>query len=403
MSHLLINRSPDLKRLRDEGFEIEIRSGFLLVHNVPYVNSTREIRFGTLATELTLAGQRTARPSTHVALFAGEYPCRQDGFKITQIEHQSLNTNLGGGLIAKFSFSNKPEDGYRDYYHKMTRYIDILSHPARSIDSGVMAQNFKVITVTAEESVFKYLDTASSRCGIIGVSEKLKGWRIGIVGLGGTGSYVLDLMAKTPVNEIHLFDGDFFLQHNAFRAPGAPTIEELDKHQLKVDYFAKLYSNMRANIFPHGAFINETNVDSLREMDFVFLCIDGGASKRLIIETLESARKSFIDVGMGIELIEERASLNGVLRVTSSTEDKRDHIRGKNRISFTELSGHNDYDQNIQVADLNSLNAALAVIKWKKLCGFYIDQKGECHSTYSINDNLLTSSDLMHEKQNIAA
>ena len=48
------------------------------------------------------------------------------------------------------------------------------------------------------------------------------------MGLGGTGSYVLDLVAKTPVWEIHLFDGDAFLQHNAFRSPGAPSLDELE-------------------------------------------------------------------------------------------------------------------------------------------------------------------------------
>jgi hypothetical protein len=37
-------------------------------------------------------------------------------------------------------------------------------------------------------------------------------------GLGGTGSYILDLVSKTPVNEILLFDSDDFLQHNAFRS-----------------------------------------------------------------------------------------------------------------------------------------------------------------------------------------
>jgi tRNA A37 threonylcarbamoyladenosine dehydratase len=51
---------------------------------------------------------------------------------------------------------------------------------------------------------------------------------------GGTGSYVLDFVAKTPVKEIHLFDGDIFDQHNAFRAPGAPSGEELEQRLKKV-------------------------------------------------------------------------------------------------------------------------------------------------------------------------
>ena len=70
-------------------------------------------------------------------------------------------------------------------------------------------------------AVFHYLDTASSRAEIRVASAKLAIERLAIVGIGGTGSYVLDLIAKTPVREIHLYDGDVFLNHNGFRAPGA--------------------------------------------------------------------------------------------------------------------------------------------------------------------------------------
>lgn len=54
------------------------------------------------------------------------------------------------------------------------------------------------------------------RANINFINDKFKGMRIGIIGLGGTGSY-LDLVAKTPVDEILLFDDDEFLLHNAFR------------------------------------------------------------------------------------------------------------------------------------------------------------------------------------------
>ena len=89
MSQRLISRSPDLKRLRDEGYDLEIRSGHLLVKDVPYVNSRREIKRGILVSTLTMAGDVTTRPDNHVAYFMGEHPCREDGKEIEQIKNES--------------------------------------------------------------------------------------------------------------------------------------------------------------------------------------------------------------------------------------------------------------------------------------------------------------------------
>jgi hypothetical protein len=94
---------------------------------------------------------------------------------------------------------------------------------------------------------------------------------------------------------------------------------------------------------------------------------------------------------MGIELVDE--SLIGVLRVTTSTKSKREHVRRKNRIAFTGDGHENVYSRNIQIAELNALNAALAVIKWKKLCGFYVDQEKEHFSAYTIDGNNLVNED----------
>ena len=95
MSQQLINRSSDLSQLRDDGFNIEVRGNHLLVNDVPYLNSQREVRYGTLISELTLAGDVTTTPGTHVAFFVGEHPCNKDGTEMQKIKHQSKNTALG--------------------------------------------------------------------------------------------------------------------------------------------------------------------------------------------------------------------------------------------------------------------------------------------------------------------
>ncbi len=392
MSQQLISRSPDLKQLRDEGYDIEVRSTFLLIKNVPYVNCNKEIKFGTLVSELTLAGDVTTTPSTHAAYFVGDHPCRKDGAEISQIKNQSGDQTLDKDLVVNHIFSSKPTSGgYKDYYVKMTTYVAIISGPAQSIDSSVTATTFPVIEPAEEESVFNYFDTASSRAGINVVTRKLELGKIGIVGAGGTGSYVLDLVAKTPVREIHLFDGDKFSNHNAFRSPGAPSIDELRSEPKKVVYFKERYSLMHRHIIAHDCYIEASNVDQLLGMEFVFLCLDKGTAKKPIVEKLEELRIPFIDVGMGVELIDE--ALIGVLRVTTSTAERREHVRDKKRISFSDGPGNNDYSRNIQIADLNALNAALAVIKWKKLFGVYLDFEKEHYSTYTIDGNKLINED----------
>jgi hypothetical protein len=389
MSHALISRSPDLKRLRDEGYDVEIRYAHLLLKDVPYVNSRCEVKRGILVSELTMAGEVTGPPSTHVASFSGEYPCNRDGRAIEQIRHQSSHVQLGEALVVQHSFSSKPvpEGRYADYYEKMTTYAAILSSPACALNPSVTPRTHPVIPTDGDDSIFRYLDTASSRAKIGMVTSRIALAKIAIVGLGGTGAYVLDLIAKTPVKEIHLFDDDTFYSHNAFRAPGAASVEELNAAPRKVSYFRRVYSKMRSGILAHEYAINVRNVAELLGMDFVFLCADPGEGKKAIVDALSTSRIPFVDVGMGVELVD--GSLRGILRVTTSTPNQRAHVAA--RVSLSDAGRKDEYDQNIQIADLNALNAALAVIKYKKLFGFYVDLDREHHSTYTLDGNQLTN------------
>lgn len=393
MSQQLISRNRDLKLLRDEGYDVEIRSGYLVIHDVPYVNSAKEVKRGVLVSELTMSGDLTAKPNNHVALFSGEQPCNCNGTVIQKIMHQANDTRIDESLTVNRSFSSKPKSGgYKDFYDKMTTYIAILASQAQAIDPEVTAKTFPVIPDDDDESVFEYLDTASSRADIAIVTKKLEMDRVAIIGLGGTGSYVLDFVAKTPVKNIELFDGDTLFSHNAFRSPGAVPIEALRNKPKKASYFMQLYSKMHRGISAHDHYINESTVDQLKSMNFVFICMDAGETKKMIVEKLEEYGVSFIDVGMGVSLVNE--SLHGILRVVTSTPQKREHVHEKNRIPFTDGGENNDYKSNIQIADLNALNATLAVIRWKKLCRFYADLECEHFSAYTIDGNALVNEDL---------
>ena len=154
---------------------------------------------------------------------------------------------------------------------------------------------------------------------------------------------------------------------------------------------AARYSAIKNGIKPHPYAVDEANVDELREMNFVFLSMEGGAAKRTIVTRLESLGIAFIDVGLGVDKTGD--SLGGIVRVTASTPTQRAHVHDKLRIDFADPPADAIYNDNIQIVELNALNAALAVIKWKKLSGFYRDLECEHFSAYTIDGNHLLNSD----------
>lgn len=99
----------------------------------------------------------------------------------------------------------------------------------------------------------------------------------------------------------------------------------------------------------------------------------------------------FIDVGMGILVCD--TSLTGLLRVTTSVPGQRNHVHERQRIPFADSDEDNAYASNIQIAELNALNASLAVVRFKKVYGFYVDLEREHHSVYQLDGNVLTNED----------
>jgi hypothetical protein len=391
MSAALINHSPDLKRLRDEGFSIEVKSGFLLVNDVPYVTANKEIARGTLVSVLTLASsEKTSQPDNHVCYFAGEYPCKADGTPITGIKNNSNKTTLAEGVEVDHLFSARPERPYADYYEKMTTYIGIITPSAQVLDPGVTAKTFRLIQDSEESTALAYTDTNASRAGIVPLMDKVRGLRIAIVGLGGTGSYVLDLLVKCPVAEIALYDADLFLQHNAFRTPGATSPEDLRQGYSKVAYLFSKYSSMHSGIRPHPVYIDQNNVAELAGFDFVFICIDRPPVKKWLFKHLIDMGVAFIDTGIDVERVDDQ--LVSMVRVTAANPQHNNHL--PLRVSFAENEEEQEYKENIQIAELNMLNAALAVIRWKRMIGFYADLEQEFHSLYSLNNAHLVNHDL---------
>ena len=142
MSPEQISRREDLRRLVEEGYELEVRSGYLVLHRVPYVTSERTVKYGQLVCPLT----ETGPPPDHTMYFAGEYPCDDTGAPIEALRNNSNRQELAEGLWVDHYFSAKPVGGtYQDYYRKLTHYAQVIGRCASRIDPSAVVRAGRLV------------------------------------------------------------------------------------------------------------------------------------------------------------------------------------------------------------------------------------------------------------------
>ena len=383
MSDELIARSQDLSQLEADGYGVRVVDGALVVGQIPFLDAAGAVQWGCLLSSLDLAGDITAPPGNHDVYFAGGTPHDANG--------TPLQITIGGGqpmagMQADHRLSTKPRSGrYDDYHHKMATYATLISAPAEQVDPTATARSLPV-TPDDSDSPFVYHDTASARVGLD--TTVFAGLRIGVIGAGGTGVHVVDHVTKTAVAEIHVWDGDVLLQHNAFRAPGAVPLDDLRRRPNKAVYWADRYAAIHSGVHGHGYRINEGNVDELADLDYAFVCVDDGESRALLIDCLREAGISFIDTGMGLRRVGNQIA--GLVRTTAVTQDRPG---GVDHVPTGSGGDDQEYEDNIQLGDLNALNAVLAVIQWKKLVGFYYDDSEVLHVVYNLAGNEIMHGD----------
>jgi hypothetical protein len=149
----------------------------------------------------------------------------------------------------------------------------------------------------------------------------------------------------------------------------------------KTDYFKEIYGNMHRHVHSHPYNLGEQNVEELGSLDFVFIAMDSGESKRVIVDFLRDQGISFIDTGIDISRVED--SLSGMARVTLSV--KGNTQTADQHISYNEAD-KDLYQSNVQTSDLNALCALSAVILWKKHLRFYKDDVQKENYLYSTGD-----------------
>lgn len=385
MFRQLVSHNVDIDRLVKRGYAIAFDGGYLIVRDIPYLDSGRELQTGAIVAKLVFVDQNHVAQDDHQIFFAGGVPHSLDGKPIPNLGGRPCSLALSKAskdVVVQRRLSNKPKGTgkFKDFFHKIESYVSIISGPAMELHDAT-PYTFRAVEKVATSDIFKFQDTLTSRAEITDLSAKFCEDVIAVIGLGGTGAYVLDFLVKTPVREIRAFDLDGFHVHTAFRSPGKLAKEELGKS--KADVYLARYEDFRNGLTITPKFIDEACSDDLDGVTFAFVCVDKGSSRADIFDLLISKGIPFIDVGMGLN--RKRGPINGMLRMTYYSAEDGSKVRDKNLAS---LADNEDdlYKTNIQTAELNALNASLAVIKFKQLRGFYSEECPHYHLLFEVHD-----------------
>jgi uncharacterized protein DUF6791 len=370
----LASHNEDIQRLLDKGYALRVDGAHLVVRDIFYLDQQQSLQTGALVAKLVPIDKVRVKQDDHQVYFAGGVPHGLDGHPLP---------NLGGGpctislekqdVVVQRSFSNKPPNGFANFFDKIEHYVGLICSPAVE-RYGVSPLTYRVDNDVIGNSVFKFMDSLSSRAEISDLNAVFKTEVIAIIGLGGTGAYLLDFLVKMPVMEIRGFDGDDYHVHTAFRSPGRLNEDELG--ECKAMVYQRRYENFRHGLKLQKKYIDSGSAADLQGVTFAFVGVDKGSARKEIFDLLIGMGIPFIDVGMGLN--RKEGALAGTLRATYYSRENAAKVR---EMKLAEMADDpNDlYRRHVQISELNAVNAWLAIIRYKQVRGFYVDDTHAYH------------------------
>ena len=362
----LASRNPFIRELDEFGYHVDFVGGYLVIYGLPYLDKDRALKHADWVSPVDLNASGVIDPPTnHQAWWNGERPHNQAGEPL-KTGLAANRIEVSSGFVAGYAFSLKLQDengknrAYGSFEKKVQTYLAMITAPAISVYPDATRLAGIRVEAQAQGSPLRFPDTSSARYHLNDVSSLLRGKKVAIIGLGGTGAYILDFIARTHLERIALFDDDKVHVHTIFRMPGfIPGAIEM----AKVEALAQHYGQWTSAVDPVDERITEANIERLHDFDFVFVSVDDGPARRLIVDWLSSKGIPFLDCGMGLN--RSVIGLNGTVRITGV--DRAAYERNVNTAYLpTGDTKEDEYRRQAQIAELNALNAALAVVRFKQ-------------------------------------
>ena len=191
------------------GWTIEVGQNRISVREVPYCKKdgeagTCQVLVETQEDGLAMKAPENGSGASHAAVLIGVSQGR--AYRATG---EPVGNVLWTDDTNQCVISIKRDEGeYSNAWHALFVYAATVAG-----EVGLEARD-------EVERIFKFeIDGEDSREMRVW-RNRARGQRVAIVGLGGVGLWILDLMSKTYVSEIRIWDGDVIEGRNLLRAPG---------------------------------------------------------------------------------------------------------------------------------------------------------------------------------------
>ena len=281
---------------------------------------------------------------------------------------------------------------------------ELLARYGRHIVGAVAAKETGLIDAGTKTLGQIAAETYETRANLVVVQERIRDLSVAIVGLGGTGSYIFDLLARTPVKRIVIVDNDEIHLKNLMRCPGGvdrDTMKRVHQDRIKkVHYYESTHSDLPVEIIALAEYANGDISERLKELDVGFVFVAMGHSPGYehgrpddVYAGLAMAEIPFIDSGISLRL--EGGRLAGSVRITRCAAGASTWEQDIPKVG---LKGAEDLYHNIQLPEVNSLGAVMAVLEWRRMSGQYQDEtRGTRVAKYDIEGNQILLGGKPHE------
>jgi len=142
--------------------------------------------------------------------------------------------------------------------------------------------------------------------------SRLTHLRVGVVGLGGTGSLVVQQLAHLGIRNFSLIDDDRVDRTNLPRLAGAAWWDALLRTKKnRVAHRQIKRAGNRATVRRHGALRSAEALTALKQVDIIIGCVDNDGARLVLSELAAAYLIPYLDVGVSIATEREAVEMGG--------------------------------------------------------------------------------------------